>query len=101
MSISEGSEQGPRGKRAHRVSSASQKYDIWLQLVRGEVTMAEAAAQHQVDRSVIVKLRQVAKEPWLVRMRPPGAWERVRSLLLWRSTVRGALLTQTQKEPRE
>ena len=39
-----------------------QKYGIWLRLVRQEVTMAEAAAAHQVDRSTIVWIRTVAKE---------------------------------------
>jgi transposase-like protein len=39
-----------------------QKYEIWLQLVRQEVTMAEAADAHQVDRSTIMRIRTVAKE---------------------------------------
>ena len=42
--------------------SPSQKYEIWLQLVRQEVTMAEAAAQWQVDRSTIMRIRTVAKD---------------------------------------
>ena len=40
----------------------SQKYEIWLQLVRQEVTIAEAAADHQVDRTTIMRIRTVAKE---------------------------------------
>lgn len=50
------------GRRSKRMLSPSQKYEIWLQLVRGEVTMAEAAASWQVDRSTIMRIRTVAKE---------------------------------------
>jgi transposase-like protein len=50
------------GRRQKRLLSPSQKYEIWLQLVRQEVTMAEAAAAHQVDRSTIMRIRTVAKE---------------------------------------
>ena len=32
------------GRRGKRFLSPSQKYEIWLQLVRQEVTIAEAAA---------------------------------------------------------
>jgi transposase len=39
------------GRRPKRFLTPSQKYEIWLQLVRQEVTIAEAAADHQVDRS--------------------------------------------------
>jgi transposase-like protein len=50
------------GRRSKRLLSPSQKYEIWLQLVRQEVTIAEAAAQQQVDRSTIMRIRTVAKE---------------------------------------
>jgi transposase len=50
------------GRRAKRFLSPSQKYEIWLQLVRGEVTMAQAAAAAGVDRSTVLRIRQVAKE---------------------------------------
>ena len=35
------------GRRAKRFLSPSQKYEIWLQLVRQEVTIAATAADHQ------------------------------------------------------
>ncbi len=38
------------GRRAKRFLSPSQKYEIFLQLVRQELTMAEAAGVWQVDR---------------------------------------------------
>jgi transposase len=41
---------------------ALEKYEIWLQLVRQEVTIAEAAAAQHVDRSTIMRIRTVAKE---------------------------------------
>lgn len=50
------------GRRAKRFLSPSQKYEIWLQLVRQEVTIAEAAAAQHVDRSTIMRIRTVAKE---------------------------------------
>jgi hypothetical protein len=34
------------GRRAKRFLSSSQKYEIWLQLVRQEVTIAEVARAH-------------------------------------------------------
>lgn len=50
------------GRRAKRFLSPSQKYEIFLQLVRHEVTMMEAAERWQVDRSTIMRIRTVAKE---------------------------------------
>jgi transposase-like protein len=50
------------GRRSKRFLSPSQKYEIWLQLVRQEVTIAEAAAQQHVDRSTIMRIRTVAKQ---------------------------------------
>ena len=50
------------GRRAKRFLTPSQKYEIWLQVIRGEVTMAQAAAAAGVDRSTVLRIRQVAKE---------------------------------------
>ena len=50
------------GRRTKRFLSPSQKYEIWLQLVRGELTQAQAADNWQVDRSTIMKIRKVAKD---------------------------------------
>ena len=38
-------------RRAKRLLSAEQKYEIWLKILTGEVTTNEAAAQAGVDRS--------------------------------------------------
>lgn len=50
------------GSRRKRVLSPSQKYEIWLGLVRDEFTIVEAADRAGVDRSTIVRLRQIAKQ---------------------------------------
>jgi putative transposase len=47
--------------------SLLQEYEIWLQLVRGETTIAEAADRFEVDRSTIV--RRVLEREGL-RLRP-------------------------------
>ena len=50
------------GRRPKRFLSPSQKYEIWIGLLRGEYTMAEVADRAGVDRSTILKLRTVAKQ---------------------------------------
>ena len=70
------------GRRAKRFLTPTQKYEIFLQLVRGKVTMANAAAAAGVDRTTVVRIRQVAKDGALTRWpspvlgsRPaPGTW---------------------------
>jgi len=67
------------GRRAKRFLTPLQKYQIWLQLVRQETTIGEAADQWAVDRSTIMRLREVAKQGALAAvarsrrgwMRPP------------------------------
>jgi transposase len=49
------------GRRRKRFLSPVQKYEIWLGLVRGESTIREAADRAGVDRSTVMKLREVAK----------------------------------------
>jgi transposase-like protein len=53
---------GDEGRRAKRFLSPSQKYEIWIGLLRGEYSTVEAADRAGVDRSTIVKLRTVAKQ---------------------------------------
>jgi transposase len=53
---------GPSGRRLKRFLSPSEKYEIWLALVRGEETIAQAADRAGVDRSTVVKLRSVARQ---------------------------------------
>ncbi len=53
---------GPSGRRAKRFLSPSEKYELWLSLVRGEYTISEAADRVGVDRSTVMKLRSVARQ---------------------------------------
>jgi transposase len=50
------------GRRAKRFLSPSQKYELWLALVRGEMTTAQAADRAGVDRSTIMRVKEVAKQ---------------------------------------
>ena len=50
------------GRRRKRFLTPEQKYEVWLQLLRGEVSIAEAADRTGVDRTTIMKLRTVAKQ---------------------------------------
>jgi len=50
------------GRRGKRFLSPSQKYEIWIALLRGECTTREAADRAGVDRSTIMKLRAVARQ---------------------------------------
>lgn len=53
---------GPSGRRPKRFLSPSERYEIWLALVRGEETIAQAADRSGVDRSTVMKLRSVARQ---------------------------------------
>jgi transposase len=53
---------GPRRRRGKRFLSPTEKYEIWLSLIRGEYTIAAAAERSGVDRSTIMKLRSVARQ---------------------------------------
>jgi transposase-like protein len=50
------------GRRRKRFLSPSQKYEILLGLLRGEFTTREAADRAGVDRSTIMRVREVAKQ---------------------------------------
>ena len=53
---------GPSGRRPKRLLSPSEKYEIWIALIRGEETIAQAADRAGVDRSTVMKLRTVARQ---------------------------------------
>lgn len=94
------SEEGRGGRRAKRFLSPSQKYEIWLQLVRQEVTIAEAVAAQQVDRSTIMRIRTVAKEGALAALAAskPGVGAKERDYELVAAKAEIARLTETVKE---
>jgi transposase-like protein len=88
------------GRRSKRFLSPSQKYEIWLQLVRQEVTIAEAAAEQHVDRSTIMRIRTVAKEGALAALAAskPGVQARERDWELELAKAEVARLSETVKE---
>jgi transposase-like protein len=53
---------GPAAVRRKRFLSPEQKFELWMQLVRQEATQRELAHRWGVDRSTVIKVRQVAKE---------------------------------------
>ena len=88
------------GRRSKRFLSPSQKYEIWLQLIRGETTLADAAAQWQVDRSTILRIRSVAKEGALAALAAsrPGKKARERDHELEQLQADNARLGEAVKE---
>ena len=88
------------GRRAKRFLSPSQKYEIWLRLVRREVTIAEAAAAQQVDRSTIMRIRTVAKEGALAALAAskPGVQAKERDYELELAKAEVARLSEALKE---
>ena len=50
------------GRRAKRFLSPSEKYELWLQLVTGELSQSEAAERFGIDRSTVMRIRHVAKQ---------------------------------------
>ncbi len=51
----------PSGSKKKRFLAPQEKYEIWMQLVRGETTIGDAADRNRVDRATISKLREVAR----------------------------------------
>ena len=49
-------------RKPKRFLTAEQKYDLWVRMLTGEISQADAAAEAGVDRSVIVRLRAVARD---------------------------------------
>ncbi|MGB3186414.1 MAG: hypothetical protein WBG36_13450 [Ornithinimicrobium sp.] len=94
------SKSGPRKRRSKRFLSPSQKYEIWLRLVRGEATVAEVATAEQVDRSTIMRIKTVAKEGALASLAAsrPGIKGRERDYELETAKAEIARLSQACKE---
>jgi hypothetical protein len=91
---------GAGRRRAKRFLSPSQKYEIWLQLVRQETTVAEVAAAQQVDRSTIMRIKQVAKDGALAALAAskPGVKGRERDYELEQAKAEVARLSEACRE---
>ena len=87
-------------RRPKRMLSPSVKYDLWLQLVRGEVTIAQAAVTAGVDRSTILRVRTVAKEGALSALAAskPGVGKSARDMELEEAHAEIARLSEACKE---
>ena len=87
-------------RRSKRMLSPSQKYEIWLQLLRQEATIAEVASGQQVDRSTIMRIKQVAKEGALAALAAskPGAGGKQRGYELEAAKAEIARLSEACKE---
>lgn len=104
--MSSGSSEGPAAgsgrakRRPKRFLSAAEKYEIWLQLVRGEVSMNQAADAAGVDRSTIIRIRTVAKDGALAALAAskPGTGRTARDVELEEARAEIARLSEACKE---
>ncbi len=51
-----------QGRKTKRLLTAEQKYDLWVRMLSGQITQSQAAAEAGVDRSVVSRLRAVARD---------------------------------------
>jgi transposase-like protein len=88
------------GPARQAVPDPSQKYEIWLQLLRGETTIGEAADQWEVDRSTIMRLREVARQGALAALAEsrPGTRSKEHDLELTQAKAEAARLGEALKE---
>lgn len=49
-------------RRAKRFLTAEQKYELWVRILTGQVSQAQAAAEAGVDRTTIATLRKTARD---------------------------------------
>lgn len=87
-------------RRAKKLLAPSVKYEIFLQLMRGETTINQAAESAGVDRSTIMKLRQVAKEGAMAALSAskPGVGKSARDVELEAANAEVARLSEAVKE---
>lgn len=100
MTAGENAGQEGRRRRAKTVLSPSAKYEIWLRLVRGETTIGAAATEAGVDRSTVIRIRQVAKDGAMAALAAskPGVGKTTRDVALEDANAEVARLSETVKE---
>ncbi len=88
------------GRRRKRVLSAQEKYQIWLQLLTGEVSQRDAAEQWGIDPTTIMRIRKVAKEAALAGLAAskPGVRRQAEDAELAAARSEIARLEETVKE---
>ena len=52
--------------------TAEQKYDLWVRMLSGQISRADAAAEAGVDRSVVARLRAVARDGAIAALQASG-----------------------------
>lgn len=55
-------------RKTKTILTAEQKYDLWVRMLTGQVTQAQAATEAGVDRSTISTLRKVARDGAIVAL---------------------------------
>jgi transposase-like protein len=55
-------------RKPKRLLTAEQKYDLWVRMLTGQISQADAAAEAGVDRSTISTLRRVARDGAIVAL---------------------------------
>lgn len=90
----------PTKKRTKRLLTPLQKYEIFLQMVRQEATIVEAAEKWEVDRGVVMRIRTVAKEGALAALASsrPGRKAAERDFELEAARADAARLGEALKE---
>ena len=53
---------GSQDQKPKKLLTVEQKYDLWVRMLSGQITQAQAAAEAGVDRSVISRLGAVARD---------------------------------------
>ena len=49
-------------RKPKKLLSGEQKYDLWLRMLTGQITTAQAATESGVDRTTIITVRRVARD---------------------------------------
>ena len=88
------------GRRRKRMLSAQEKYQIWQQLLSGELSQREAAERWGVDPTTIMRIRKVARESALAGLAAskPGTRRQADDAELAAARAEIARLEETVKE---
>jgi transposase-like protein len=89
-----------RDGRRKRALSAEEKYQIWQQLLTGELTQRQAAARWNVDPTTIMRIRRVGREGALTALAQskPGRRDAAQDAELVAARAEIARLEETVKE---
>jgi transposase-like protein len=86
--------------RRKRPLSAEEKFQIWQQLLTGELTQRQAAAKWNVDPTTIMRIRRVGREAALTALAQskPGRRDAAQEAELAAARAEIARLEETVKE---